>query len=202
MRTFVIGILALASTALAQIETITLPNGNTVVISVGTNALGDEFTTTLNSALVVGGAAAETNTKTNTKTTTTVNNAVEGGAPTTTTGPRVVGVETTAPPMRTTTYWYDPGDGVWISQIWTASITAAPTVATAIVPAGTIQNYNSYQTQINSVVLKSAEAAEAASSGQVSGNIGAARRGVQEQAAGLVAAVVGFVGLGVGLVGL
>ena len=38
---------------------------------------------------------------------------------------------------------------------------SVPTVATAVVPAGAIQDYNSYQSAINSVVLASAEKAAA-----------------------------------------
>ena len=63
--------------------------------------------------------------------------------------------------------WYDPGDGVWTVGTWTASVTADPTVATAVVPEGTIASYATYQSAVNSVVAASAEAA--AANGTISG---------------------------------
>ena len=84
---------------------------------------------------------------------------------------------------------------------------SAPQEATAVIPQGTIQEYQSYQTVINSAVLKSAEAAEAHISGNsVQGNIGIAggafaRRDVSA-AVGWLSVVVGIVGAGIGIVGL
>ncbi|RXK42608.1 hypothetical protein M231_00162 [Tremella mesenterica] len=142
---------ALTARAVALIETYTEPwaEGNTYVLSVGTDAFGDDITKTLSQ---IGATGAATSTKT-TKTTKTTD-----GRPTTTAN-RVVGQDTTAPPMQTTTYWYDPGDGVWTVGTWTATVTAAPAVPTAIVPEGTIQDYNTYQNGVNSAVLSSAAAA-------------------------------------------
>jgi hypothetical protein len=67
-------------------------------------------------------------------------------------------------------------------------------VATAIIPEGTIQDYNSYQTVVNSAVLAGAEAAVSAS-GSV--RTGAASR-VAERTASWAALAVGVVGVGVG----
>jgi hypothetical protein len=69
---------------------------------------------------------------------------------------------------------------------------SAPDVATAIVPEGTIQDYNSYQTNINSAVLSKAEAAVA-----TGGSTGGASR-VQEKTAGWAAVAIGVVGAGIG----
>jgi len=67
-----------------------------------------------------------------------------------------------------------------------------PDVATANVPAGTIQQYQPYQSTINSVVLASAVSAEAAAA-SVSGQVGAARRSMN--------GVTGWAAMGVGAVG-
>jgi len=175
-----------ASNVLARTYTTTLPyeDGNTLVVAVTTDALGDVLTNTLSTITAAGTQSSTSTTLTNTRIKITT-----ATGPVTTTGQRVVGVDSTAAPMRTTTYWYDPGDGVWTVATWTASITAAPTVATAIVPEGTIIDYNSYQTVVNSVVLASAEAAAA-----TNGSSGAASR-MNERTAGWAAVVVGA-GLG------
>jgi hypothetical protein len=109
-------------------------------------------------------------------------------------GQRVVGQQESVAPMKTTTYWYDPGNGVWTSAVWTASVTAEPTVATAIVPEGTIAQYNTYQSAVNSKVLASAEAA-------VSNSTGAADRmaGWSMTMVGLAAGAAGVGALAVGL---
>ena len=87
-------------------------------------------------------------------------------------GQRVVGQQETMAPMKTTTYWYDPGSGVWTSAVWTASVTAAPSVATAIVPQGSIADYEQYQSTINQNVFASAEAAQGSSVGGAARSIG------------------------------
>lgn len=92
--------------------------------------------------------------------------------------------------MRTTTYWYDPGSGVWTSAVWTASVTAEPTAVTAIVPAGTIADYESYQSSINANIFASAEAANKSSAATAAG------RGIGLRAWAW-AGVVGAVGAGV-----
>lgn len=98
-------------------------------------------------------------------------------------------------PMQTTTYWYDPGNGVWTSAVWTASVTAAPTVVTANVPEGTIAAYETYQQAVNSKVLASAEAA-------VNNSTGAADRMVEGWSKTLVGLAVGAAGVGALAVGL
>jgi uncharacterized membrane protein len=98
--------------------------------------------------------------------------------------------------MRTTTYWYDPGNGVWTSAVWTASVTAAPQDVTAIVPEGTIADYQTYQSAINSKVFASAEAAAA------SGASSAAGRNTGGSAVWAWAGVVGAVGAGALVVAL
>ncbi|RSH92663.1 hypothetical protein EHS25_008108 [Saitozyma podzolica] len=182
LASFVSSLLLAAGAAAQGQYTTTLPwaNGDTVVVSVSTNALGVATTKTVST--LGGNAAVTTGTTTNTKTTKTT-----AGAPTTT-AQRVVGQDTTAAPMRTTTYWYDPGDGVWVEATWTASVTDNPTVATANVPAGTVQDYNNYQTSVNSVVYASATAANALVSS------GAGPRNDVWGGAGLGAVVVGAVG--------
>ena len=68
-----------------------------------------------------------------------------------------------------------------------------PTVATAIVPQGSIQPYQEYQSTINSVVLASAEAVASATSSQTGG----AKRNTL--ATGWAAAGVGAVGVAMGV---
>ena len=75
----------------------------------------------------------------------------------------------------------------------------APSEATFQAPAGTIQDYNSYQNGVNKVVLSSAEQALASQSGgggAISGNIGAAarRRDMSSVATwtGVLAVAMGF----------
>ena len=106
-------------------------------------------------------------------------------------------------PMKTTTYGYDPGNGVWVTATWTASITGDPAEPTVIVPEGTIQDYNQYQSKINGGILASAKAQEAS----ISGSIGAAPRRLDGGwnlggVAGWVGLVVGGIGAGVGLVAM
>ena len=61
--------------------------------------------------------------------------------------------------MKTTTYWYNPGNDVWVAATWTASFTAEPTVATYIPPEGTMVEYSEYLSAINNIVVSSADAA-------------------------------------------
>ncbi|KAK4686717.1 hypothetical protein P7C73_g3406, partial [Tremellales sp. Uapishka_1] len=197
----------LASSAMALEYTTTLGvgqylDGNTVVVSVGTNALGVAVTSTLSTIEDDDVTAAVTNTVTNPLTaattttralkTTTTKKATTATAttrPTATTGDRVIGGITTdsIAPMQTTTYWYEGTDGVWVQGTWSASV-VIPTVATAVVPAGSIVEYNSYQASANSVVLASAIASNSASAG---------RRGMQEMSysgvGGWAAMVMGMV---------
>ncbi|WWC68432.1 uncharacterized protein I206_102359 [Kwoniella pini CBS 10737] len=199
--------------ALAQLltTTYTWAQGDTVVISTGTNALG-AATTRVVQTITSGVAATTINTRLATATTATTAVNDDGddeptttrttttGRTTTTDNQRVVGntPTTTGAPMHTTTYWLDPGDGVWTVFTWTAPTTALPTVATANVPAGTIQDYQAYQSAINSVVLESAQAAVANAS--KSGSL--ARRSVVSTDAilgGWTAMVLGVVGAGVGV---
>ncbi|WRT65892.1 uncharacterized protein IL334_002843 [Kwoniella shivajii] len=199
--------LLLASNVLAQrfTTTYTWAQGDTVVISTGTDALGDATTRVIST---ITGAAGITTALTATTALTTTAADDDDDTPTTTktsttktatTTQRVVGntPTTTGKPMRTTTYWLDPGDGVYTDYTWTAPTTALPTVATANVAEGTIQDYQAYQSAINSVVLQSAEAAVAnASTG------GASRRqamGVEGAVGGWMTMVLGVIGAGVGL---
>lgn len=172
----------------AQLRTTTDDDGETIIISITTDVFGDRTTTTL-STIDPNNPTTATTALTTTPTTTR-------GRQTTT--QRVVGEDTTAAPMRTTTYGYDPGNGVWVTDTWTASVTAAPSAATAVVPEGTIQNYQSYQAVINSAVLQSAQNALASAS--VSG---AAARSIGKELVGskgwlaIAVAVVGVVAGGV-----
>ncbi|OCF33228.1 hypothetical protein I317_03709 [Kwoniella heveanensis CBS 569] len=198
-----ISALLLASSALAQRYTTTLPwaNGDTVVVSAGTNAAGVAVTTTLST---VTGAAGVTTALTTARTTTTAAADDDDDETTTTTrntrattttqarGPNQL-TTTSYDPMRTTTYWLDPGDGVYQAYTWTAPTTTLPQEPTALVPAGTIQDYQEYQSNVNSVVLQSAEAAVASSSNSGSGpSINRAMVG------GWSAIALGAVGAGVG----
>ncbi|WWC60518.1 uncharacterized protein I303_103092 [Kwoniella dejecticola CBS 10117] len=206
--TIISTLLLAGSNVLGQQFTTTFPwaQGDTVVLSTGTNALGVATTRTLQT-ITTGVAGATTNTRLTTATTATTaldddddDTTTQTTARPTTTEQRVVGntPTTTGKPMRTTTYWLDPGDGVWTVFTWTAPTTALPTVATANVPAGTIQDYQEYQSAINSVVLESAQAAVANSSR--SGSL--ARRSVVGADAilgGWTAMVLGVVGAGVGV---
>jgi len=183
-----------ASRVFARTYTTTLPyvDGNTLVIGETTDPLGDVITRTISTVIgTATGAVTAITSPTTSSSSRRVNTRTTAGAVTTTTGQRVVGVDTTAPPMRTTTYYYDPGNGVWTVATWTASVTGPPAVATAIVPEGTIQDYQSYQTVVNSAVLASAEAAA------VTGSTGGASR-IQEKTAGWAAVAVGVIGAGVG----
>jgi len=156
----------LARLGLGQLIITTLPyvDGNTLALSLSTDALGDIETYTVSTITAgaagvgAGGALPTTTplvttalTTTNTRTTKTTGKATQ-----TTATQRVVGQETTAPPMKTTTYGYDPGNGQWTSAIWTASVTADRQVATANVPEGSIVEYSQYQSVVDSVVLASA----------------------------------------------
>ncbi|KAK8865696.1 hypothetical protein IAR55_000841 [Kwoniella newhampshirensis] len=211
--------LILASSALAQRFTTTLPfaDGDTLVISTGTNARGLATTVTLQTitpgvtattTLPLAGddpdATLSTTSSTTTRRTTTgrTTTTAANGRPTTT-AQRVVGTEatTTAAPMRTTTYWVDTGDGYWTDYTWTAPTTAAPTIATANVPEGTIQSYASYQSIVNSAVLSSAEAFAASSSASSAG-----RRvqpyNVDGVVGGWMTMVLGMVGAGLGVLAL
>ncbi len=67
-----------------------------------------------------------------------------------------------------------------------------PTVATVVVPAGTIQDYNTYQASANSVVLASALAS---ATGKTSG----AQRIVSGGVEGWIAMAVGAIGAGMGV---
>jgi hypothetical protein len=72
-----------------------------------------------------------------------------------------------------------------------------PTVATAVVAEGTIQDYDSYQTSVNSVVYASATAADAAVSAANAGRI------LDNNMAGMVgwaAVAVGAIGGAAGLI--
>ncbi|CAD6573739.1 MAG: hypothetical protein TREMPRED_000899 [Tremellales sp. Tagirdzhanova-0007] len=216
MRSFAIlaglSSLLLAHPAVSQLVTTTLPwaNGNTEVLSVSTDALGDLLTVTISTITAAeDGAAATTallttalttplttalaTTNTRLDTTTTKRPTTTAGAPTSTTGLRVVGQETTAAPMQTTTYFYPNGAGPWTSATWSASVTGDPTVATAIIPQGSIQPYQEYQSAVNSVVLASAEAVASATTSQTGG----ARR--NSIATGWAAAGVGAVGVVMGV---
>jgi len=82
-----------------------------------------------------------------------------------------------------------PGECPFLPLLFNLMSVSAPSVATANVPAGTVQSYNQYQSTINSVVLASAEAAAAT----VSGQTGAARRSNN--------GVTGWAAMGVGAVG-
>ncbi|WVR05658.1 hypothetical protein IAU60_002680 [Kwoniella sp. DSM 27419] len=220
--TLVSALLLASSSAIAQRFTTTYPwaQGDTVVLSTGTDARGLP-TTTILSTVVTGATGAITTVPTTRATTTTRNAAVpagddddtttsttsptttaRGGRTTTTDNQRVVGGISTDSyePMRTTTYWLDPGDGVWVPFTWTAPTTALPTVPTANVPAGTVADYNSYQSNVNSVVLESAENAVASQS-RAANSAGTliASGGAM---GGWTALVVGAVGAGVGLLAL
>lgn len=194
----------LASSAFAQRYTTTLPflDGDTLVVSAGTNALGLPTTVTLSTITATGTLATVptlTTLPTTTATRTTTTNTRTRTTQTTANGPdttmqRVVGQDTTAPPMRTTTYWYDPGNGVWTVATWTASVTAAPQVATVNVPSGTIQDYNSYQTVVNSAVLSAAQSADVVAA-KSAGHAQASFNGVTGLAAMLGGVAVGAVGL-------
>ncbi|WWD18125.1 hypothetical protein CI109_102574 [Kwoniella shandongensis] len=207
--------LVLASSALAQRFTTTLPfaDGDTLVLSTGTNVRGVATTATIATvtagvAVTTAVAGADDDPLTTTRLTTTARTTTgrttttaANGRPTTT-AQRVVGTEatTTAAPMRTTTYWVDTGDGYWTDYTWTAKTTALPTVATANVPEGTIQSYASYQSIVNSAVLAGAEAFAANSSSASSGS----RRGVQPfnvdgVVGGWMTMVLGMVGAGLGV---
>jgi len=182
-----------AGAGAASTYTTTLPwaNGNTLVIAVSSDAEGDLETQTLST--VTGSASAVAAA---TKATTMA------AAAATTTGQRVVGVDSTAAPMRTTTYGYDDGSGNWVTATWTASVTAAPNEATYQAAGGTIQDYNSYQNAINSVVLSSAENALASASGTIEGNIGigAASRRTESGVAGWTGMLTALMGVGVGMI--
>ncbi|WVW80360.1 hypothetical protein I302_102340 [Kwoniella bestiolae CBS 10118] len=207
--TLVSALLLAASNVAAQQFTTTFPwaQGDTVVLSTGTNALGVATTRTLQT-ITTGVAGATTARTTATTATTALDDGDEDATTTptltqlrtTTTQQRVVGntPTTTAAPMRTTTYWLDPGDGVYTAYTWTAPTTALPTVATANVPAGTIQDYQEYQSAANSAVLESAQAAIA--NGTKSG--ASPRRqmvGGEVLMGGWMTLVVGAVGAGVGV---
>lgn len=102
--------------------------------------------------------------------------------------------------MRTTTYWYDPGNGVWTVATWTASVTAEPTVATYIPSAGTVMDYDAYQSEVNGNLFESAKGANAA----VAANAGS-QNGAEGKRAGMkgwAAIVAGAVGVGAVVVGL
>lgn len=100
--------------------------------------------------------------------------------------------------MRTTTYWVDTGNGYWTYYTWTAPTTTVPTVATANVPAGTVQNYNDYQSAINSAVFSSVQEAIATS------NAGARAQpvGMDNVLGGWMTLVLGAVGAGLGVLAL
>ncbi|KAL7423658.1 hypothetical protein Q5752_001240 [Cryptotrichosporon argae] len=175
-----VALLALAAPSMAALVTSTLPDGNTVVLSISTDAEGDAVTKTVST--IGGDTAATTTTKaTTTKTTathTTTKGQVVDQAPPTT---------TTADPMHTTTYWYEGSDGVWVEATWSNSF-VVPTVATVIVPAGTIQDYAAYQESANSVLYAAAESSNAASSA------GERRASVNHAVAGWTAMAVGMAG--------
>ncbi|WVF70850.1 hypothetical protein IAT40_005644 [Kwoniella sp. CBS 6097] len=198
-----ISALLLASSALAQRYTTTLPwaNGDTIVVSAGTNAAGIAATTTIST---VTGAAGVTTALTTARTTTAAAGADDDDDETTTTtrNTRVTTTQQRGPnqltttsyePMRTTTYWLDPGDGVYAPFTWTAPTTALPSEPTALVSAGTIQDYQEYQSNINSVVLQSAEAAVASAS-----KVGNGASSNRAMIGGWSAIAIGAVGAGVG----
>lgn len=194
--------LLLTSSVFALEYTTTLPyeDGNTLVVSVGTNARGVSTTATLSTIEDDGITSALTaSTTTTTGKTTTTKKTTTSTGPVTTTGQRVVGEETTAAPMRTTTYWVNQADGTWTDFTWTASVTAAPTVATANVPSGTILAYDSYQSSANSVVLAAAESSASTAAGMRR----SAPAGMTDAAmGGWVTMVLGAVGAGVGVLAL
>ncbi|KAI9634554.1 uncharacterized protein MKK02DRAFT_38083 [Dioszegia hungarica] len=199
---FVLAHLALAGVTMAQIITYTLPyvDGDTLVISTGTNALGVPTTQTLRT--LTGGASAVTSvpggvvglsssssssraavvitssSSSISRSTARVTTATTAAATGTATTPRVGQDTALPPPMRTTTYDYDTGNGYWTKATWTASVTKAPDVATVIVPKGTVQEYPQYQTSVNSNVLASAQAsvsraaAEPRAASQMTGSAG------------------------------
>jgi len=159
------------------------------------NGIATGATTALTTALTTAIATSTTTARTRTTRTTAAATTDANGRPLTTTGPRVVGQQETMAPMRTTTYWYDPGNGVWTVATWTATVTAEPTVATYIPPAGTVADYDSYQSEVNGNLFASAKGSQAAN--LASGSTGAAGK---RAAAGL-AVIVGAVGIGAAVVG-
>jgi len=98
--------------------------------------------------------------------------------------------------MRTTTYWYDPGNGVWTVATWTASVTAEPTVATFIPSAGTVLDYEAYQSEVNGNLFASAKSATAAGANASGGSNDAAKRA----GLGWTAVAVGAVGAAMAVV--
>lgn len=93
------------------------------------------------------------------------------------------------------TDYYPDADGNYVAATWTASVTAVPTVATVIVPAGTIADYNTYQSSANSVVLASALATQSGS-----GSTGVGITSDASRKSGFTA-VHGWIGIAVGIVG-
>ncbi|KAE8540122.1 hypothetical protein D1P53_004060 [Cryptococcus gattii VGV] len=187
----VLATLFLVTSVFAQRLTTTLnvQDGDTLVISKTTNALGATITTTLSTIVSDGVTTSSTSTTSAKRKTTTT--------------PRIVGAETTTtttpPPMRTTTYWVDTGNGYWTYYTWTAPTTTVPTVATANVPAGTVQNYNDYQSAVNSAVFSSVQEAIATSN-----NAGARAQpvGMDSILGGWMTLVLGAVGAGLGVLAL
>lgn len=100
--------------------------------------------------------------------------------------------------MRTTTYWVDTGNGYWTDYTWTAPTTTVPTVATANVPAGTVQNYHDYQSAINSAVFSSAQEAVASSNAVAR----AQPIGMDSILGGWMTLALGAVGAGLGVLAL
>lgn len=106
--------------------------------------------------------------------------------------------------MRTTTYWYDPGDGEWVQATWTASNTVPPAEPTVTVPAGTIQDYNQYQTSVNRAVISAAVAADSRrnnSNAAGSRMINPVEAGFTGSA-GWIAMIAGVAGMGWGILAL
>ncbi|WVQ85475.1 hypothetical protein IAT38_007640 [Cryptococcus sp. DSM 104549] len=192
--------LLLASSAAAQRYTTTLDvdDGDTLVLSRGTNARGATITTTL-STITSGATAATTTRRTTTADDDDDDTTTSTSKKTTTTAQRV-GDVTSYAPMRTTTYWVDTGNGYWTDYTWTAPTTTAPTVATANVPEGTVQDYAAYQSAVNSVVFASAEAAA------VNATSGSMRRtqlvGSDNAVYGWMTMFLGAVGAGLGVLAL
>ncbi|WVN85658.1 uncharacterized protein L203_100807 [Cryptococcus depauperatus CBS 7841] len=187
--------LFLASTVAQKlITTIDPVEGNTVVLSLSTNARGAIVTSTLST---INGDAAVTP---------VVDDGNGNADPTTkdakkptTAAERVVGNTVSEGPMRITTYWIDTGNGYQTVYTWTAPTTVAPTVATANVPAGIIQPYSQFQSNVNSAIFSSAQAAAKT---PAAGARRAQPVGMDSILPAWMTFVVGAVGAGLGLLAL
>ncbi|WVQ71208.1 hypothetical protein IAR50_000733 [Cryptococcus sp. DSM 104548] len=176
-----IATLLLASSASALKYTTTLDgdDGNTLVLSKGTNARGATVTSTLSTIW----GDDETSTSTSTS----------AGQATTT--ERIVATTSSNAPMRTTTYWVDTGNGYWTYYTWTAPTTTVPTLGTANVAKGTVVDYETYQSGINAAVYSSAAA-------ENDGNRRAQPVGMDGVFGAWMTLAVGAIGAGLGVLAL